>query len=175
MYFPSPGEAPNILHSPFDGSRPPTQLTNPSHKSQLSRAIDYVSSERESGVTPVEWMEGWYATPFMGAIFPCGKDIHHEMFSRLWNAWKWINRQMALHPCNRPEILLAHVFVQDIIQIRGKFQKLSFSFKVDWRKGRYLNEIFVHHIWCHTIFFPNDLQSEIASLGTYCAWFKQGD
>ena len=79
----------------------------------------------------VEWMEGWYATPFMGAIFPCGKDIHHEMFSRLWNAWKWINRQMALHPCNRPEILLAHVFVQDIMQIRGKFQKLSFSFKVD--------------------------------------------
>ena len=83
----------------------------------------------------VEWMEGWYATPFMGAIFPCGKDIHHEMFSRLWNAWKWINRQMALHPCNRPEILLAHVFVQDIMQIRGKFQKLSFSFKVDWRKA----------------------------------------
>ena len=124
-------KAPNILHLPFEGSPPPTQLTNPSHKSQLSRAIDYVSSERESGVTPVEWMEGWYATPFMGAIFPCGKDIHHEMFSRLWNAWKWINRQMALHPCNRPEILLAHVFVQDIMQIRGKFQKLSFSFKVD--------------------------------------------
>ena len=116
---------------PFEASPTPTQLTNPSHKSQLSRAIDYVSSERESGVTPVEWMEGWYATPFMGAIFPCGKDIHHEMFSRLWNAWKWINRQMALHPCNRPEILLAHVFVQDIMQIRGKFQKLSFSFKVD--------------------------------------------
>ena len=135
MSFSGCREAPNILHPPVEGSPPPTQLTNPSHKSQLSRAIDYVSSERESGVTPVEWMEGWYATPFMGAIFPCGKDIHHEMFSRLWNAWKWINRQMALHPCNRPEILLAHVFVQDIMQIRGKFQKLSFSFKVDWRKA----------------------------------------
>ena len=27
--------------TPFEGSPPPTQLTNPSHKSQLSRAINY--------------------------------------------------------------------------------------------------------------------------------------
>ena len=58
MSFPGRREAPNILHPPFEGSRPPTQLTNPSHKSQLSRAINYVSSERESGVTPVQW-SGW--------------------------------------------------------------------------------------------------------------------
>ena len=28
---------------PFEGSPPPTQLTNPSHKSQLSRAINYIN------------------------------------------------------------------------------------------------------------------------------------
>ena len=33
MSFAGPREDPNILHSPFDGSPPPTRLTNPSHKS----------------------------------------------------------------------------------------------------------------------------------------------
>ena len=41
MSFPGCREAPNILHPPFEGSQPPTQLTNPSNKSQLSRAINY--------------------------------------------------------------------------------------------------------------------------------------
>ena len=40
MSFPGCREAPNILHPPFEGSPPPTQLTNVSHKSQLSRAIN---------------------------------------------------------------------------------------------------------------------------------------
>ena len=42
MSFPGCREAPNILHSPFEGPPLPTQLTNPSHESQLSRAINYV-------------------------------------------------------------------------------------------------------------------------------------
>ena len=124
--FPCCREAPNILHPLL---KRPHRLLN--WQIQVTRVSWVGQSTMFQVKGRVEWMEGWYATPFMGAIFPCGKDIHHEMFSRLWNAWKWINRQMALHPCNRPEILLAHVFVQDIMQIRGKFQKLSFSFKVD--------------------------------------------
>ena len=40
MSLPGCREALNILHPPFEGSPPPTQLTNPSHKSQLSRAIN---------------------------------------------------------------------------------------------------------------------------------------
>ena len=128
--FPCCREAPNILHPLL---KRPHRLLN--WQIQVTRVSWVGQSTMFQVKGRVEWMEGWYATPFMGAIFPCGKDIHHEMFSRLWNAWKWINRQMALHPCNRPEILLAHVFVQDIMQIRGKFQKLSFSFKVDERKA----------------------------------------
>ena len=42
MSFPGRREATNILHPPFEGSPPPTQLTNPSNKRQFSRAINYI-------------------------------------------------------------------------------------------------------------------------------------
>ena len=40
MSYPGRREATNILHPPFEGSPPPKQLRNPSHRSQLGRAIN---------------------------------------------------------------------------------------------------------------------------------------
>ena len=41
LSFPDRSEATNILVHPWEGLPPPTQLTNPNNKSQLSRAINY--------------------------------------------------------------------------------------------------------------------------------------